>query len=325
MPVYNKKGLDYFAMPVNHYESLKLKRLRRMCRANGLAVYSLLLCQLYAVKGYFLTVTEELVEDIAEDLALTVEEVNHIISVCCKLGIFSSEIYKRDGVLTSADIQMSYVDICSRIRRDFILMDVNLLLISNEDIEHVAGVKKIEKEMFSIKVIYKLKGVSKIHSSEECVLSSEESLQNKIKEKKGKENILFPKSLLRDSGEGTSEADGGCALRMEVPAGGEADAMEAERLKEEKDTTILPDPHTPCPRGEGRNYSGLVENLQRFRLEVKDINAILRMSNFGEVGDPVWQAIYEINNSAGRIKQPVKYIYSVINKSRRNPQNPSAL
>ena len=155
MPVYNKKGLDYFALSINHYDQLNMKRLRRMCRANGLSVYTLLLCQIYGGKGYYLTVTDELLEDIADDLALTVEEVRHIIDVCCKLGIFNRDIYLRDTVLTSSDIQMSYVDISSRIRRRFVLMDVNLLLLSNTDIEHISGVKRVDKEVFEVKIWFR--------------------------------------------------------------------------------------------------------------------------------------------------------------------------
>ena len=139
-------------------------------------------------------------------------------------------------------------------------------------------------------------------------------MQIKEKEiKETKEKILIPKSLLRDSVEGTSEAEGCFSLRKDSTAGDETDLVGTK----DEETAILPDPHTPCPRGDGRNYNGLVENLQKFHLEVKDINAILRLSNFGEVGDPVWQAVYDINNAGGRIKQPAKYIYSIIKKNRR--------
>ena len=308
MPVYNKKGLDYFALSINHYDHLKMKRLRRLCHANGLAVYTLMLCQLYGGKGYYLTVTDELVEDIAEDLALTPEKVTAIVDTCCRLGIFDTDIYHRDRVLTSADIQMSYVDICSRTRRRFSLMDVKYLLLSDSDIRQVAGVKKIEKEVFELKIWFR-------PSPEEPMLPPEQSSQkkrNEKKEKETKENIL-PPTPSSDSEEGSSEAEGGHTLRPVSPAGG-ADGRDGAK---EAKGTILPDPHTPCPRGEGRNYQGLVDNLMKYRLEVADINAILRLSNFGEVGDPVWQAVYDINNAGGRIKQPAKYIYSVINKNRK--------
>ena len=99
------------------------------------------------------------------------------------------------------------------------------------------------------------------------------------------------------------------------PENGKGMMTEEIPLMEEKE--ILPNPDTPCPHGEGRNYTGLVEALQRLHVEVKDINAILKLSNFGEIGDPVWQALYALNNApAGTFRQPVKYIYSVIQKAR---------
>ena len=320
MATHIKKGLEYFSLESTHFYGLPLKRLRRKYKADGIAVYILLLCEIYSREGYYIRVTEDLVFDLAEDLGFTDEHVRNIIEECCKAEVFNRNLYQKHAVLTSHDIQFSYYFTCYKMRRTRVLIDANLSLLSDTDLEQL----KMELSTESEDGTSLLKSSKKRKLQEQPVQVCPQNVTlETLRKKETKENILIPKSLLRDSGEGTSEADGSCTLRMDSPAGGEADAAEAKSLKEE--TTILPDPHTPCPRGEGRNYTGLVDNLLRFRLEVKDINAILRLSNFGEVGDPVWQAVYDINNSGGRIKQPGKYIYSVINKYRRNSQISSAL
>lgn len=323
MATHIKKGLEYFSLESTHFYGLPLKRIRRKYKADGIAVYILLLCEIYSREGYYIRVTDDLVFDLAEDLGFTDEYVRNIIEECCKADVFNRYLYQQHAVLTSHDIQFSYYFTCYKMRRTRVLIDANLSLLSDTDLEQL----KMELSTEFEDGTSLLKSSAKRKLQQQPVQVCPQNVTSEtLRKKETKENILIPKSLLRDSGEGTSEADGGCTLRMDVPAGGEAEAVEEKKLKlAEKDTTILPDPHTPCPRGEGRNYTGLVDNLLRFRLEVKDINAILRLSNFGEVGDPVWQAVYDINNSGGRIKQPGKYIYSVINKCRQTSKKTFAL
>lgn len=49
--------------------------------------------------------------------------------------------------------------------------------------------------------------------------------------------------------------------------------------------------------GVERNLSGLQDALQRFHFTNAEINQVARLSNFGQIGNPVWRMIYKANMS----------------------------
>lgn len=65
----------------------------------------------------------------------------------------------------------------------------------------------------------------------------------------------------------------------------------------------------------GRNYEALARNLAELNISQEEFNEICTLSNFGEIGNPVWQAFESIKKSNGKITMPGKYIISVIRKN----------
>lgn len=283
-----KKGLDYYCFLTDTFHDLRIKRLRRKCRNNGLLVYFYLLTEAYRTMGYGVLLDAELVLDVAEYFYLTEEEVEKIIAICCNEELFDKRIFEQYRVLTSTELQERYADICYKLRRQEITIHPEHLLIekpkayvrnkpqaTGEEPTANTGTESPETDM-------------SIHSP---------SISTHMKRNEMKRNEMKPLPFI-------PSPENGKGMTME----------ETLPMTEEQ---ILPNPGTPCPLGEGRNYTGLVEALQRLRIEVKDINAILKLSNFGEIGDPVWLALYTLNNApAGTFRQPVKYIYSIIQKAR---------
>lgn len=98
-----------------------------------------------------------------------------------------------------------------------------------------------------------------------------------------------------------------CAT-MAAGSGGECDAKAYEAL-------MPPCPTTPCP--EGRNYSGLIFELQRLKVPAEDAISIARLSNFGMIGGRVWQVIHQMRNTnTSTFKKPGKYIISCLVKPK---------
>ena len=64
------------------------------------------------------------------------------------------------------------------------------------------------------------------------------------------------------------------------------------------------------------NYEGLMEELQRQKVTViKEINAILILTDFGKLKGKIWKILYDINNSPqmkARIVMPGKYILKLL-------------
>lgn len=285
-----KKGLDYYCFLTDTFHDLRIKRLRRKCRNNGLLVYFYLLTEAYRTMGYGVLLDAELVLDVAEYFYLTEEEVEKIIAICCNEGLLDKHIYEQYHVLTSAELQERYADICYKLRRLEITIKPEHLLIEKPKAFVRGKLQKADEESAVGLDNDLLKADMSLH----CHSISTHKKRNEMKRNEMKPLPFIPSP---ESGKGEEMVE-------------ETPLMEEEQ--------ILPNPGTPCPLGEGRNYTGLVEALQRLRIEVKDINAILKLSNFGEIGDPVWQALYTLNNApSGTFRQPVKYIYSIIQKARR--------
>lgn len=299
-----KKGLDYYCFFTDTFHDLRIKRLRRLCRNNGLMVYIYLLTEANRVEGYYVPVNSELVLDIAEYFYLTEEEVEKIIGTCCNEKLFDLGLYQQFGVLTSVELQERYASICIRLRRNEIGIAPEYLLIEEPKPAARNKVKKLEKEVEG--------SACKQETGNEMLLQRRDICPQK-KEKEKKEEEMKPLPFIPSPESGKGEED---VMRGDESFSQEKRGAATNLLTEEEH--ILPNPNTPCPRGEGRNYEGMVEALQRLHIETKDINAILKMSNFGEVGDPVWKAIYTIGCATpGTFKQPAKYIYSVVHKKRQ--------
>lgn len=67
-------------------------------------------------------------------------------------------------------------------------------------------------------------------------------------------------------------------------------------------------PHTDT--NPTRNTEGLLRNLRSLQATQEDIDKLLALSNFGEIDHPIWKLLYEVKNSNGAIKQPVRFIFS---------------
>lgn len=293
-----KKGLDYFCFTTDTFHDLRIKRLRRLCRTNGLLVYFYLMNEAYRVEGYFVKVDDELIIDTAEYFYLSEEEVKHIIDICCKEKLFDIHTYATHGVLTSDFMQERYITACKKLRRTARICDD--LLLTDMIAEEAS--KKTEKNTPD-------EGQDASDGGQNVVQKDNaHPICPQREEKREEENRPLPLIPSPESGKGET-----VAVKSEEEISVDKKRPPLKRDNEE----ILPNPGTPCPRGEGRNYTGMVEALQRLRIEVKDINSILKMSNFGEVGDPAWRAIYTIGCAPpGTFRQPAKYIYSIIQKSR---------
>ena len=66
----------------------------------------------------------------------------------------------------------------------------------------------------------------------------------------------------------------------------------------------------PPNDGTNRNWDGLKIWLLKIRATKEQANEIIGLSNFGEIGTPIWKLFSEITNAGGTIKQPVAFILS---------------
>lgn len=67
---------------------------------------------------------------------------------------------------------------------------------------------------------------------------------------------------------------------------------------------------TPPPDGVDRNYEALIRNLSALNLTQNEFNKIVKLSNDGEIGNPIWGLFQTIRDSNGKITQPGNFIIS---------------
>ncbi|WP_418988080.1 DUF4373 domain-containing protein [Bacteroides heparinolyticus] len=163
-----KQGIDYFPFDINLFQDIKIRKLIKYQSGKAITVYALLLCFIYK-DGYYIRWDKELPFIISEQTGFEEAYISEVINSCLKLGLFNSDLYESDKILTSKGIQERYRKINDLCRRNGDICEFSL--ISSEEI-----------------------GVS----SEETAITSEKSTQRKVN--KRKVNNTFPSPPLKGGG-----------------------------------------------------------------------------------------------------------------------------
>lgn len=112
-----KKGFQYYSVETDRYRDKKIRKLKRDCGCNGIAVYDFLLCEIYRVEGYFLEWDDSTAFDVADYFGLKETQVNEYVNYCCVVGLFDRELYTSERVLTSRAIQLRFIDWSKKAKR----------------------------------------------------------------------------------------------------------------------------------------------------------------------------------------------------------------
>jgi hypothetical protein len=113
----NKTGLGYYNIDTDRYMDIKIKRLKKDFGCCGIAVYDYILCEIYRVKGCFITWDESTAFDVADYFGLKETLVSEIVNYCCVVGLFNKALLASGRILTSRSIQSRYIEICTRAKR----------------------------------------------------------------------------------------------------------------------------------------------------------------------------------------------------------------
>lgn len=73
--------------------------------------------------------------------------------------------------------------------------------------------------------------------------------------------------------------------------------------------TNLQAEETPTPPNDGkpRNFDALCRHLRKLKATRKEALQLITISNFGQIGHPIWSLLHEISNSSS-IKFPIKFL-----------------
>ena len=178
-----KDGLDYYPIGVDWLKSIAARRIGMKVGAPGLIIYQYLLGEIYQ-RGYYLKIEDYFIDNLIYELTPIIKDtedniracVNSTIDICVEVGCFDRS-FRQIGILTSKEIQKTYIEVCKKSKRKNIV---------NLEYSLIAGIKEsnpnptINSEEMAI-------------NSEEMAINSELIQQRKGKEIKGNiKEILSP-------------------------------------------------------------------------------------------------------------------------------------
>ena len=290
-------GINYFPIGVNFMEENAMEVIEAKYGIKGPAIVLKLLCKIYK-EGYFIRWDEEQCLIFANKAGREVQaaEVQGIIEILFIKGILDRNSYLENGILTSESIQKVWLEATKRRKRE--LSELPYLMVrpekesgkpdnasTQQEIERPKPLKEGKVAVGTGDVAVSPGNV--VHDVAVNAKNACNSGQSKVKESKAKENKELPPSA--------------------PPKGKEEERME--------DSASLPIPGYAF-NTMTHNYSGLMDTLKRLGInEVSEVNAILRLSDYGRKGTTVWRLI--ANTCWSDIGAKGRYLIAALNKAKR--------
>ena len=283
-------GINYFPVGVNFMEENAMEVIEAKYGIKGPAIVLKLLCKIYK-EGYFIRWDEEQCLIFANKAGREVqaEEVQGIIEILFIKGILDRNSYLENGILTSENIQKVWLEATKRRKRE--LSELPYLIVKTEKENGKPDTPSITQEIQQPELFKGEKTPvnpkNVVHHVAVDAKNACNSGQSKVKESKAKENKELPPSA--------------------PPEGKEEERME--------DSASLPIPGYAF-NTMTHNYPGLTDTLQRLGInEVSEVNAILRLSDYGRKGTTVWRLI--ANTCWSDIGSKGRYLIAALNKAKR--------
>lgn len=171
----NKSGFKYYNVDTDRYQDMKIKRLKKEFRCDGIAVYDYILCEIYRVRGCFTEWDDNFLFDVADYFSIDEDLVSKIVVYCCNLGLFDKILFEKLSIITSRTIQERFIDMSRRAKRLGVKVPEEIRILREES-------PKVREESpknteVSDKVEY-----SRENESEVDIISEEKSIYEKIDE-----------------------------------------------------------------------------------------------------------------------------------------------
>ena len=283
-------GINYFPMGVNFMEENAMEVIEAKYGIKGPAIVLKLLCKIYK-EGYFIRWDEEQCLIFANKAGREVQaaEVQGIIEILFIKGILDRNSYLENGILTSESIQKVWLEATKRRKRE--LSELPYLMVRPEKENGKPDNASTQQEIEQLKPLKEGKASADtgnvVHHVAVNAKNACNSGQSKVKENKAEENKEFPPSA--------------------PPKGKEEERKE--------DSASLPIPGYAF-NTMTHNYPGLTDTLKRLGInEVSEVNAILRLSDYGRKRTTVWRLI--ANTCWSDIGAKGRYLIAALNKAKR--------
>lgn len=284
----NRNGLKYYHAETARFQDIKIKRLKKKYGCEGYAVYSYVENEIYRVEGSYIKFDEDQAFDCAEYWALEEDKVYDIINFCAEIGLFNTQLWKEQSILSSRYIQDSYLQICRRAKKQTAIPDG--LAIAAEEGSQPQAAQNQPLPASAQPAPVETEAQTQ-HAGNQLPQNSAEFRETPQKPANFRAKIIGnknnPPSYSPQRGETMKEEIQETLSRIAARTAQTAPAEQTEKR---------------------RNTNGLLYYLEKYHIPQKEAEEILALTRYGEIGHPVWELFQEIDRSRGKITMPGRFL-----------------
>ncbi len=291
----NRNGLKYYHAETARFQDIKIKRLKKKYGCEGYAVYSYVENEIYRVEGSYIRFDEDQAFDCAEYWALEEDKVYDIINFCAEIGLFNTQLWKEQSILSSRYIQDSYLQICRRAKKQTAIPDG--LAIAAEEGSQPQAAQNQPLPASAQPAPVETEAQTQ-HAGNQLPQNSAEFRETPQKPANFRAKIIGnknnPPSYSPQRGETMKEEIQETLSRIAARTAQTAPAEQTEKR---------------------RNTNGLLYYLEKYHIPQKEAEEILALTRYGEIGHPVWELFQEIDRSRGKITMPGRFLLARLRAS----------
>ena len=291
----NRNGLKYYHAETARFQDIKIKRLKKKYGCEGYAVYSYVENEIYRVEGSYIKFDEDQAFDCAEYWALEEDKVYDIINFCAEIGLFNTQLWEEQSILSSRYIQDSYLQICRRAKKQTAIPDG--LAIAAEEGSQPQAAQNQPLPASAQPAPVETEAQTQ-HAGNQLPQNSAEFRETPQKPANFRAKIIEnknnPPSYSPQRGETMKEEIQETLSRIAARTAQTTPAEQTEKR---------------------RNTNGLLYYLEKYHIPQKEAEEILALTRYGEIGHPVWELFQEIDRSRGKITMPGRFLLARLRAS----------
>lgn len=289
-------GIMYFPLNVSFFEDAPIELVEAKYGLAGVGAVMKLLCKLHKEKGYYLMWDGEQCTLFAHKAGIAEEVMEKIIEILIEKQFFEPVYFKQQGVLTSESIQKMWWEATKRRKRDFASLPYLMESCRTEEGNATQNTGSPEQKA--------QRQEQSTGKQEQNAGRQEQSSTNRLQ---NEGNCTHPVDIFTENADNSEQSK-----------------VKHTKLKETKaeteggspgETSFLTPPEYAHNR-QTHNYDGLMFTLKDMRIQnPEEVNAILRLSDYGKLRGYVWQVIHGTRWSEVAAKG--KYLIAALVKERK--------
>ena len=284
--IYN--SIPYFPTQVNLFEEVSMELIEAKYGMKAETAVMKLICKIYKENGYYLHWNDEQCVLFSNKAGkeIAADEMQGIVDILIEKGFFDKGSYEEHCILTSVNIQKVWLDATKRRRRD--LTSLPYMLVKPEEDKKGDQDGKSDKDNKDSREADGMQNPeNSVQDADSLPEIADNSGQSKTEQNKADENKGLPP--------------------LTPPLGKDVDVWRRYSFIEFPGYVYNKSTH---------NLECLLLSLDELHInDPDDIKAILKLSDYGRLGNGVWKIIHNTRWSV--VLNNGKYIIGALNKTRK--------